>query len=265
MGSSGGTTGSGGGTTGSGGGTTGSSGSTTSSGGSTTGSGGDAGAPDAYAQSEKFCDAVVGPVCDAYFACCTIQHSLDTHGGTVENCKTKLALECRTTLTVSFIPQIEAGNTVLDEARLAACVADLKAMATGGGACSSPPMFKFELDCIAAFRGTIAPGGACDGVDLHDTDFIPCRGGSCEENKCRPFLKSGDACDPTSISKGSCNFVEGEWCIGSGTNARCAPRAAIGEDCADPNHDKAFTCISMSCGPDGKCIAPTVFGRCSEG
>ncbi len=56
-----------------------------------------------------------------------------------------------------ILAQAEAGNTVLDQARLAACVASLEGMKGGGASCSRPPTFVVLLDCVTAFKAPSPP------------------------------------------------------------------------------------------------------------
>lgn len=264
-GGSGGTTGSGGGTatsTGVGGGAT-----TTSTGvgGSmmttTTGTGG------ASAQLATWCGDIGAPYCEALFACCTDQAKLDQAGGSVSACKAKFATSCQTDFGGWFNPRIQAGETVLSEAALATCVSSLVAMKGGGAACTRPPTFVFELDCVAAFKGTIAAGAACDSSNLPDTDYIICDGGRCDQGKCLAFLATGADCDPSMDNSyaAGCNFPAQEHCVGTGATGKCGPIGKVGDDCAPPDHDKTYNCYSMSCGPAGKCVDPTVDGICAGG
>src|SRR6185503_11239148 len=75
----------------------------------------------AAAQVAKLCDDTITPYCEAILACCTDPTTVAKLGGTVEGCKTKLAADCAKNLGEKILPQAEAGNTVLDQARLAAC------------------------------------------------------------------------------------------------------------------------------------------------
>jgi hypothetical protein len=219
------------------------------------------------AQVAKLCADVVAPYCEALFACCMDPMILANVGGTVEGCKTKTASECTNDAGQGILPQVKAGNTTLDPTRLAACVARLQGMKAGGAACTRPPTFVLQLDCITAFQGTIAPGAACDATDLHDDEFLPCKDGVCTGGKCQAFLASGAACDPSqnNFAAGGCNYPNGELCVGTGTVGKCGPQGAVGDACGDAGHDKSFSCASMSCGPAGTCIAPTADGLCSAG
>jgi hypothetical protein len=245
------------------------SGSSTGEGGAmtTTTSGGTSGTGGASDQIAKWCGDITTPYCEALFACCTDQQKLDLEGGSVTACKTKFANECTTQVGAGFNPHIQAGDTVLNEGALATCVSSLVAMKGGGAACTRPPTFVFELDCVAAFKGTIAAGAACDSSSLIDTDFILCAGGTCDQGKCRAFLATGAACDPSTdnSSAGGCNFPAQEHCVGTGVAGKCGPIGKVGDACAPPDHDKTFNCYSMSCGPAGKCVDPTVDGICAGG
>jgi hypothetical protein len=251
--------GSGGGSTGTGG-----SGGTSTSASTSTGTGGSL---TPAAQVAKLCDDIVAPYCEAILACCTDPSTITNVGGTVDGCKTKFSADCAKDIGEGIVEQAEAGNTVLDQARLAACVASLEGMKAGGASCSRPPTFVVLLDCVTAFQGTLAPGAACDATNLHDNEFIPCKEGVCDNGKCAAFLATGAACDPSKglFAAGGCNYIKGELCFGAGATGKCAPQGAIGAACANPGKDKSFDCKSMSCGPTGTCIAPTVNGVCSSG
>lgn len=218
-------------------------------------------------QVAKLCDDIVTPYCEAILACCTNPTTVANIGGTVEGCKTKLAADCAKNLGEGVLQQAEAGNTVLDEARLAACVSDLASMKAGGAACTRPPTFVLQRDCVSAFQGTLAPGAACDVAKLSDNEAIPCKEGVCDSGKCVAFLPSGAACNPSAgnFLPGGCNYVNGERCNGAGVMGTCGPQGAIGALCWDAGKDKSFTCKSLSCGPAGTCIAPTAIGLCSSG
>lgn len=241
--------------TGTGGGDTGTSAST-STGGSLT--------PEA--QVAKFCKDLAVPYCVSLFACCTDQMKLDLEGGTLEGCKTDFADDCPGNLS-GILEQVKAGTTFLDQGLLSACVAKLDGMKGGGAACTAPPTMVMELECPAAFQGNLAPGAACDSTNLHDQSYIPCHDGVCESGKCKAFIAAGAACDPSQNNSAAagCNYPKGELCIGTGTTGKCGPRQPVGDACGDPGHDKSFSCESLSCGPDGKCIAPTVIGVCASG
>ena len=247
---------------GNGGGTTGTGGSGGTSATTSTSTGGTL---TAEAQVAKLCDDIVTPYCEAILACCTDPTTVANVGGTVEGCKTKLAADCAKNLGEGILPQAEAGNTVLDQARLAACVSSLEGMKAGGAACTRPPTFVLQLDCVTAFQGTLAPGAACDVSKLNDNEYIPCKEGVCASGKCVAFLPSGAACNPSAgnFIPGGCNYVNGERCNGAGVMGTCGPQGAIGALCWDAGKDKSFTCKSLSCGPAGTCIAPTASGLCS--
>lgn len=253
------TGGEGGGTTGTGG-----SGGASTSTGTSTGTGGEL---SGAAQVAKVCNDVVTPYCEAILACCTDPVTVADVGGTVDGCKAKFAPDCAKNLGEEILVQAEAGNTVLDPARLAACVSSLQGMKAGGASCTRPPTFVLQLDCITAFQGTLAPGAACDSSKLNDNEFIPCKAGVCDSGKCVAFLPTGAACNPSAgnFIPGGCNYVNGERCNGAGVMGTCGPQGEIGALCWDAGKDKSFTCKSMSCGPAGACIAPTANGLCSSG
>ena len=244
------------------------SGSTTGAGGETTtttgGSSSTGGVSDEIA---TWCGDIGAPYCEALFACCTDQMKLDQAGGSVSACKAKFATSCPAEFGAWFTPHIQAGDTVLNDPALASCVSSLVAMKSGGAACTRPPTFVFELDCVAAFKGTIAPGAACDSTSLPDTDYIICKGGRCDQGKCLPFIATGAACDPSMDNSyaGGCNFPAQEHCVGTGAVGKCGPIGKVGDACAPPDHDKTYNCYSMSCGPAGKCVDPTANGICAGG
>src|SRR5262245_50179217 len=100
--------------------------------GSSSGSGsGAGGALSPEAQMAKFCADTVAPLCEAIFACCTDPQTLMTWGGSVAGCEMKASAECQGSDTSGILPHIKAGETSLDQARLAACVSTLKSMKAG--------------------------------------------------------------------------------------------------------------------------------------
>ena len=219
------------------------------------------------AQAAKFCDDITAPYCEALFACCADPMTLLSAGGTVADCKTKFATECAMQIAGPILAQIKAGATALDETRFGVCIAKLTGMKSGGAACTEPATLLLEDECVASFQGTIAPGGACDSTNLHDDEYIPCKDGVCDTGKCKAFLASGAACDPTMNDQASagCNYANSELCVGTGTIGKCGAAGDIGAACAYPDKDKSFDCKSRSCGLDGKCIAPTAYGLCTSG
>jgi hypothetical protein len=138
-------------------------------------------------------------------------------------------------------------------------------MKAGGAACTRPPQFVMELDCVAAFQGKLATGASCDASTLHDTEFVPCKAGTCKSGTCSAFLASGAPCDPTTnnTAAGGCNFPDGYTCSGTGTVGTCRRRGATGDPCDGAS--RGFSCDSMSCGLDGNCTAPTADGICKGG
>lgn len=257
-------------TTGNGGATTtATSGATTGEGGAmtTATSGSSSGTGGTSPQLTKFCDDLAAPYCEALFACCTDQVKLNQAGGSVAGCKAKFATSCNTDFGGWFNPHLQAGDTVLSDPALATCVSSLVAMKGGGAACTRPPTFVLELDCIAAFKGTIAAGAACDSSNLPDSAYIICDKGNCDQGTCKAFLATGAACNPAldDTYAAGCNFPAQEHCVGTGAAGKCGPIGKVGDACTPPDHDKTFGCYSMSCGPAGKCVDPTVDGICAGG
>ncbi len=219
----------------------------------------------ADAQTAKLCSDVVPPFCDAIFACCVDPQILGRFGGSADACKTQFAASCKKDLGDKILPSATSGATVLDPARLAACVASLRGMKGGGAACTRPPQFVLELDCIAAFRGQLAPGTVCDASMLGDIQYVPCKAGTCKNGTCNAYLTAGAACDPTAnnFSAAGCNFPDGYTCTGTGTVGTCVRRGVVGDVCDVKS--SGFSCDSMACGLDGKCVAPTADGLCKGG
>ena len=217
------------------------------------------------AQTAKLCGDVVAPFCDALFACCTDPQTQTSFGGTADACKTKFAASCTKDIGGAILPVAKAGATALDETRLAACVASLRSMKAGGAACTRPPQFVVLQDCVAAFQGKIAPGAACDASTLPDMQFVTCNAGTCKNGTCTAYLTAGAACDPTAnnFAAAGCNFPDGYTCTGAGTVGKCVRRGAVGDPC--DGKSQGFSCESMSCGVDGKCVAPTAAGLCKGG
>jgi len=230
---------------------------------STTDAGGNPLTPEA--QTAKLCDDVTAPFCDALFACCADPQTQARFGGSADACKTSFAATCQKDLGGRILPVAKTGATVLDPTRLAACVASLRGMKGGGAACSRPPQFVLLQDCVSAFQGTLAPGAACDASTLSDMQFVTCKAGTCKNGTCNAYLASGAACDPTqnNFSAAGCNFPDGYTCTGTGTVGTCVKRGAVGDVC--DTKSGGFSCESMVCGLDAKCIAPTVDSICKGG
>lgn len=206
-----------------------------------------------------FFSAVAAPFCEALYACCTDQMFLqDFAGGTLDTCKTMWAngsgLGSRVLLDLKA--SLVNGQTVFDQTQIDACMARLNArlMSTpaGAAACLEPTPFLLLNPCLgAAFRGQIAPGGACDDWPSlpEDLSFTACTDGRCVNGKCVAFLKAGDACNwdafPRDPPDTVCNFVRDEWCKDSGHPGVCAPRGEIGDSCS--YDETGYECKSLGC------------------
>ncbi|HEX7604385.1 MAG TPA: hypothetical protein VF316_22355 [Polyangiaceae bacterium] len=120
-------------------------------------------------------------------------------------------------------------------------------------------------DCVAAFRGQLAPGAVCDASKLPDMGFVPCKAGTCKNGTCSAYLAAGAACDPTqnNLAAAGCNFPDGYTCTGTGTVGTCVKRGAVGDVC--DTKSSGFSCESMACGLDGKCMAPPADLLCKGG
>lgn len=235
--------------------------STTSTGSDGTGTGGSSAA---VAEVGGFCKQTTAPYCAALFACCADKKLLEDVGGTVASCTETIGKLCND--PDSFVSIVAAGNTVLNQTRVSACVARLDAMKGGGAACTQPPAFVYALECYTAFQGTQAIGAACDSVAVHFYGYLPCLDGACaSDNKCVAYLPSGAACDPAVayFEPGNCNVPKGDFCVGTGAAATCGPQGAVGAPCGQPGVDGVYDCASASCGADGKCVAMTAAGLCS--
>jgi hypothetical protein len=211
---------------------------------------------------DAFCDTALPPFCEALFACCTdkywLIHDLNA-GATPEECVQKWrASWCLRDITEpSLKASLKAGSTVLDHERLDKYVEQLKAMSESGAACVIPPAFFFLYSCFGAFRGQLAAGAACD-WKVEDTSFMQCKDGRCEQGICVPFLKTGDTCamaermtPPHSATNKLCNYVEGEWCQGSGDIGTCGPLGKVGDACPEVAGG-LYSCMSHHCN-DGTC------------
>jgi hypothetical protein len=220
-----------------------------------------------------FCAAVAGPFCEALYACCNDVQARYSHylgGFSVDECKAWWSRSA--CLWDSWQQQLDAslaaGQTVLDQAKLDACVTHLKALAAGERACTELPGSVLKRECLAAFQGPIAPGGACTWPLVPDLDvsFIQCKDGGCVQGKCIPFLKTGDACIAGTFEGGSpgeiCNLSRGEWCLGVGDAGTCGPRGDVGDACT--YDDYGYQCKSRNCDEmTGKCILPGESLACS--
>lgn len=234
-----------------------SSASTAASTGDTTSAGGGSALSPAM-QMAKFCADTTAPFCKALFACCTTDpQTLMSEGGTEAGCEVKVAAECKGENTADILPHIEAGDTVLDPIRLAACVARLESMKGGGAACTRPADFVLLYDCYAALDGKLAPGATCNEGNLGDNSFTLCAKGDCTMGKCVPFLALGSPCQNPDLAAGGCDYVHGEYCQISGGKGTCAPVGKVGDKACDPGTTPGFTCDSATCDMSLQCVAPT--------
>lgn len=223
--------------------------------------------PDSPAQAVgKFFGTVAAPFCEALYTCCTDQMFLqDFSGGTRDACKSLWTagggLGGRGLLTLKA--SLVNGTTVFDAKALDTCIARLNARImppAGAAACVEPAPFVFLNTCMgAAFQGQIEPGDNCAAWPSlpEDLSFLACKDGRCENGKCVPFLKMGEACDkdksPTSPANTVCNFVQEQWCQGgNGLSGSCGPRLEVGDAC-DPGNEASYLCKSLDCGQTFKC------------
>lgn len=230
----------------------------------------------------RFC-STSGPLfCEALFACCGQQKTLDEFGSTLEGCKAKMSgprclREISYDISDSYTFQVtrtnpydqvyyglrrrlKDGTSILDQAQLDACVAGLKAMTAGGAACTVDVPNFFDVQCITAFKGQDALGDDCvwEGGTFsgYRYAFLPCKEGRCENDKCVPFLKVGDICDPiwTSDGPGACDYLHDEACyvqLDKDTWA-CGPRKEVGEACTSTRPEaecKSENCEANLCAP----------------
>jgi hypothetical protein len=251
----------------------------------TAGTTGGAGGDSAAAIVDHFCEAHVAPYCEASVACC---HDPQRAYLSVESCKDSRAERYEYPTTFCWRSDerkpmeaaLRAGAIVFDQAQLDTCLARLKLLSAGGDACVHPPVNDLSFSCIAAFRGQIAPGGACTSSVRAgpENNTYQCKDGYCKNGQCAPFLKAGDVCTtrPESVDwtqNHYCNFLAGEWChgpispldnpgaAGEGKGI-CTRWAELGEAC-DPSN--GLECASASCDKTGKCILPDPMWRMCSG
>jgi len=210
---------------------------------------------------DLFCDATTPRACEALVTCCD---GRPPYGSTtIDECTQGLRDECHGAFGLPIAALIRAGATVLDQDRLQACVSRLQSILAGGRACVEPPLFYYYHVCLGAFRGQIAAGEPCDWPpDLQDVgDFIPCKDGVCQDGKCVPFIKTGEAC-PTQVpgtpyyADQLCNYVAGEWCRGTPDTGTCGPRGEVGDAC-NPVGYQLYECKSFICSADSECLPST--------
>lgn len=249
-------------------------------GGSGSGGTSDAGTSAVAATVDKFCTDVADALCGAYWACCEKPDAL--LGTSVANCKNKIGglfefcdpgsfgVPARKDLEAS----LQAGRTVFDQNRFDACLARLKSMSAGGANCVEPaPQFAF-VSCTSAFQGQIAPGDACSwNGHNYVTSVVICKDGRCDNDKCIPFLKTGDSCHVPGSWGGppdeACNYGNGEWCQGAywvdggiGSTGICGTPREIGGACAFLVDDRT-DCKSQHCEQTGKCGPPLQTDLCN--
>jgi hypothetical protein len=218
---------------------------------------------------DAFCDAVLPPFCEALYACCTDmrRRSAELRAGAtpeecVQNWKSSWCLHDGTERSLKA--SLKAGTIILNQTKVDECVAQLKAMATGGVTCVVPPAFYFFSTCFGAFQGQIEPGQACE-FEREEYSFMPCKGGRCDNGICVPFLKTGDACPfalellNTNLTTAEyCNYPEGEWCqlTDNPSTGTCGPVLKVGSICASDSYYNPYACMSHHCGDENTCEPP---------
>jgi hypothetical protein len=244
-----------------------------------------------------FCDTLARPYCEADYVChmwpsLAIDKGVDAcvqvvFSGYPSFCA---PVDVRTKLEAS----LRAGTTVFDQAQFDTCLALLKSMSAGGAACTEAPLDVFSTTCFSAFRGQGAPGDACSSRrnswpnGVGEDSVLSCKDGRCEDGKCVPFLKTGDACslsinlddyfanqypatmlcnypnqercwgDPGAGGAGGSGGAGGAGGAGGGGGAEpmgtCRPQGDVGDACHPGNNRE---CKSYNCDATGKCAVPT--------
>jgi len=220
-----------GGTAGAGGGAAGGMGGTGGGGGSggIGGSGGAGGS--AKDQLDTWCEAFSVAYCDALFACCTHQNTLDLYGGTAAACAALYQTDCFGKGDFKLVAELVVdGVATLDQARLDACVAALAAQATS---CDGY-LFEFQTRCLAAFQGSIPHGQPCGVPD--DIGYAACANGHCDGGDCQAYVPNGGDCSGV---HSLCDYTIGETCLPDDT---CGPRLDSGQACTDYADCKSFAC-----------------------
>jgi len=222
---------------------------------------------------DTFCSAIGAPFCEALFACCTDPKTLEDFGATLDACKAtmsdgmcveKFGIDSSYT---GLRGLVEDGQTVLDPARLDACVAKLESMTAGGSACIAPVQEFFDVNCMTAFQGQVALGDACfRGLKVwvgSTYTFLACKEGRCDRNTCVPFVETGGPCsaaqDYSQPSSTVCDYVHDESCqYAPGSDlGNCWPMGEIGAAC-----EFSRECISGNCDATQTCAPPDPAHAC---
>lgn len=247
-------------------------------------------ADSAAAIIDNFCKAIVAPLCEGHVACCGI--SAAPPFSTLDLCKQGV-IDLANPVPFCWLDtqrkrlkaDLQAGTVVFDQAQFDTCLSTLKALSAGGTACTESAMALADTICLSAFRGQIAPGEACTRDERNFfQNVISCKGGRCEDDKCVPFLKTGDSCDPRNpigvAANTICNYVREEGCrippppdaggAGDGGGAEltgtCGPQGDIGDTCYGGNAAPGWReCKSSTCDATATCVLPHPLGFACAG
>jgi hypothetical protein len=202
---------------------------------------------------QAYCDVTAEAFCEAYFACCTNPDLQMV--ATKEDCKRDFGAGGVSCLWAvggpkKYAAAVDAGDLVLDQARLDAYVARFKSMSPGGAGCVHSALYEFiSFECPAAFQGQIPVGGPCDGYG--------CAHGECDlsTHTCRPLAQLGEPCGVGNDFIQHCDWGEDLQCAPTppphGFGA-CVHQGDIGEPCAQGAECKSGNCDSTS----GACVLP---------
>jgi hypothetical protein len=232
------------------------------------GGGGQGGSATGHPAGDQFCSATSDLFCEALYACCTDHpQGIEDFGNSVEECKEIMGPGCPNGLQKLGLPELLAnGQSVLNQARLDACVSTLTAMSAGGAACVEPAFFFYLTDCLSAFEGQIPAGEDCN-LATNALSFVACKEGMCagdyesSHGVCTSYLPSGSSC-ATPEQDELCNVADGEWCVAVDASATCAPRGEVGAPCGMPDTN-TLACRSSVCGSDGTCAPVTTAALCT--
>ncbi len=207
----------------------------------------------ATADLERFCDTIAEQRCKGRSACCEGAAAASEAAA----CRSKERAACAKA-TDPVAPGVEAKTVRVDDARLAACVADL---ATAAAACDLPATTTVAVSCGAVLVEAATLGAPCQA----GVEGLACADGQgrCRQSgkglQCVVFTTDAIACSSDLACADGLRCLPGQPGLGPNTAipGSCGAPRGPGAACSDHGH-----CAEGSrCASDGRCEAGAALGQ----